>query len=215
MIRSKAAGQSLDKGRAARSRPCPGPVLPLPSCPPLLQRELLPAPSCLAAVPIPSHAQSVWPPGTPSPVPKASWLAAWPGCLLWPRGCLWSHPRQPRASVFLFRQTNKSRFGYHGRAVRRPTQTKAARLASPDALGSVQAVPGHFPRSRSGLATSPRLNDACPPAPSWRLYETGPVSARLQKKAGTLKSPGPGWGWSLLVLKPWDILLQKGLSSTS
>ena len=86
--------------------------------------------------------------------PRGLWLpSSAPGRPLWPRGCLWSHPRQPQASVFLFRQTNKSRFGYHGRAVRHPTQTEAARLASPGALGSVQAVPGRLPSSRSGLIT--------------------------------------------------------------
>lgn len=158
-MRSEAARQSQGRGKEAHSGPAPSHPAsqPLPSCPltpargARLDQPTCPWCQCLrSSVSLASRS-------TPqSPGPLAAWLG--PGHLLWPRGCLWSHPRQPRASLLLFRQTNKTRFGYRGRAVRRPTQTEAARLASPSALGSVQAVPGHSPHSRSGLLTRlPRL----------------------------------------------------------
>lgn len=172
-----AAGQSRGGGREAHSRPAQ-PVLPsLPVL--LLQGE----PRVTARGPDP-HAGSVSLASRhPSSIPEPL------GCPLGPaaysrRGAVCGTIPGSPEPVFLFRQTNKSRFGYHGRAVRRPTQTEAARLASPDAPGSVQAFPGHLPRSRSGLVTLSLLLS------SRRPSDRGPRNSQAAAKDGNLAVPG-------------------------
>lgn len=191
-MRSPAAGQSQGRGREAHSTACSGwsslclPVLLL------LQGELEEAAchpeSCLPILPS-SRACSVSLasrrriPNPPRP-PRCPLGPAASSC----HGAVCrAIPGSPEPlSAFLFRQTNKSRFGYHGRAVRHPTQTEAARLASPDAPGSAQAIPGQLPRSALALLPSPQgplpqvLSGGCVP---W-----GPGTPRLQQRAGTLKS---------------------------
>lgn len=200
-MKSEAAGQSQGGGREAHSRPSPSlPSLSLPFLL-LLQGEL--------EVTTHRHPR----PARRHPNPRAGSVSlASRRPILNPRGLLAAHlarlpplaaglfvePSQAAlASVFLFRQTNKSRFGYHGRAVRRPTQTEAARLASLDAPGSAQALPGHLPRSHSGLVTLSSVTHV-PQPPSQRPCDMGPGTPRLQQKTGTWRSPGPAWAGAFL-----------------
>lgn len=176
-MKSEAAG-----GREAHSRPCPSPPgLSLPFLL-LLQGELE-----VTAHRHPSPARRHPHAGSVSLASRRP--------ILNPRGLLAAHlarlptlaaglfvePSQAAlASVFLFRQTNKSRFGYHGRAVRRPTQTEAARLASPD--GPVRCRRSQDTCLIPTLALLPSPQGPTSPSPLHRGHGTwGWGAPRLQQ----------------------------------